>query len=143
MATLHQIQHITKNALTATNVARVVHIKGGTYMTNQEEKQTWLDGLQVGDRVLIRSRMSSGITTIEKITKTRRIITKNGYRFNADGSECGRGSSWDYCDIEPVTDEVIQEFKMRKIAKELEKVNWYKVNFGNLKKIAEILEIKA
>lgn len=112
-------------------------------MTNREEKQTWLDGLQVGDRVLIRTRMSIGITTIEKITKTRRIVTKNGYRFNADGSEYGRGSIWDYYDIEPVTDEVIQEFKMRKIAKELEKVNWYKVNFGNLKKIAEILDIKA
>lgn len=112
-------------------------------MVGKGSNQKWLDNLQVGDKVLIRTRMSIGITTIEKITKTRRIVTKNGYRFNADGSEYGRGSSWGYYGIEPVTDNVIQELKMRKIAKELGEVNWHKVSFANLEKIAEILSIKS
>ncbi|WP_214771347.1 hypothetical protein [Exiguobacterium sp. s133] len=111
-------------------------------MTNREEKQAWLDGLQVGDKVYIRTRHTKSITAIENITKTRRISTKNGHRFNADGSQYGRGSSWDFADIDPVTDEILLEFKMRKIISKIDEVNWNKVSFGNLTKIAEILDLK-
>lgn len=106
---------------------------------NREEKQVWLDGLREGDRVLITSRHFKGITTIEKITKTRRIKVKNGQQFNSDGSQYGRGTSWNYFDIDPVTDEVLLEFKMKRLISKMEAVNWKLVNYGDLKKIAGIL----
>lgn len=111
-------------------------------MTGREQKQSWLDSLQVGDRVFTQTRYSKSITTIENITKTRRIVTKNGHRFNSDGSQYGRGSVWDYAHINPVTDEVLLEFRMKKIISKINKVDWDKVSFDNLEKIAETLDIK-
>ena len=109
---------------------------------NREEKQAWLDGLRVGDRVYVHTRHSKSITAIENITKTRRIITKSGHRFNADGSLSGRGSGWNFADIDPVTDEILLEFKMKKIISKINDVNWNTVSFGNLAKIAAILDLK-
>lgn len=111
--------------------------EGGDEM-NREEKQAWLDGLEVGSRVVIQSHRFKSITRIEKITKTRRFSTSNGQRFNSDGSQYGK-SSWDFYELEPVTEEVVIEIKKRKLVSKMNNVKWGEVNYQKLKVISEIL----
>lgn len=107
-----------------------------------QEKQEWLDNLKVGDKVVIRTRYVKHIKKVEKITKTRRIYVENGLKFNSDGTQYGRTGAWDFNYIEPVTEELILEFKISRLVREIEDVNWNLVNYANLKKVADVLGIK-
>lgn len=112
---------------------------------NHDEKKDWLNNLKEGDRVLVRNRIISKETTITRITKTRRIITDAGYKFNANGTEYApqyKGYQWGQNNIEPITDLYRQELEMKRMIYKIKDVNWNLVNYDNLKIIVSILGIE-
>ena len=51
-----------------------------------------MEHIKPGDRVLVRNRLTDGIATVERVTKTQ-IILSNGTRYRRwDGSEVIRGA---------------------------------------------------
>ena len=56
-------------------------------------KETWIDKLQVGDKVIVLSNRSEKVSTVERITPTRRIVV-GGITFDKHGSIYGRSYSY-------------------------------------------------
>lgn len=115
--------------------------EGGDEM-NREEKQAWLDGLVEGDEILLRNRVQAIVVKVDRITKTRRIYTDKGLKFNTDGSQYGgAGYGWQVGSwgLEPITEEYWQELDMKNIVYQIRDVNWNTVSYAKLKKVQSIL----
>lgn len=110
-----------------------------------ENKQEWLDSLQIGDKVAMDigsygySRYS--IATITKVTPTRRITTSNGRVFNANGSEYGKGSNWGSGTyLEPVTNDIRERILRNKLISELKEINFEGLTTEQLLSIQSIVK---
>uniref|UniRef100_UPI0020C09A31 hypothetical protein n=1 Tax=Staphylococcus aureus TaxID=1280 RepID=UPI0020C09A31 len=80
-----------------------------------------------------------------RITKTRRIYTDVGHKFNADGKEYAaqyKGYQWGHNNIEPITELYHQEIEMKQMIYKIKDVNWNLVNYEDLKSIVSILGIE-
>jgi len=102
------------------------------YLEREREKaeyQLWLNSLNVGDKVALESyggwaRSEAGykIVEISRITPTRRIMA-GGYTFTKDGKPYGKSYSGSRSSkLKPVTQEVHDAIKRKKLIYELHKV---------------------
>lgn len=76
-----------------------------------EQRQQWLNGLQIGDEVAVdygRINRTYMIGKINRITPTRRFtVDGKACTFGNDGREMGRNGHWDIPSrMHPVTDEI-------------------------------------
>lgn len=94
---------------------------------NETEKREWLSNLKSGDQVANehynswRGGSYYQIYTVKKITPTGKIRLDNGVLLNQNGKYYNRdvwGGGEDY-DIEPVTEEILNSIKTRKIKNKL------------------------
>lgn len=98
----------------------------------------WLESLQVGDEVVL-NRVFGGhcIEKIEKITKTQ-IVTNNGrYRRSTGITVCG--SIWHLSKIEPITEQIRDEVKKRRICAIFSKQNFAELSLDKLERIKAII----
>lgn len=110
-------------------------------MSNINDRQKWLDQLQVGDEVLISNRYHTRITKVDHITPTRRIKAGK-ITFNALGDEIG-ADAWNSWSIREVTDKDREHiFKSNAIYK-LKNLDWHECTTDQLKKILEIVSKEA
>ena len=93
---------------------------------NETERKEWLSNLKEGDKVTNehyntwRGGSYYQIYTVKKITPTGKIRLDNGVLLNSNGRYYPRDvwNSNGY-DIEPVTDEILNSIKTRKIKNKL------------------------
>lgn len=94
---------------------------------NELERREWLSNLKSGDQVANehynswRGGSYYQIYTVKKITPTGKIRLDNGVLLNQNGKYYNRdvwGGGEDY-DIEPVTEEILNSIKTRKIKNKL------------------------
>lgn len=93
---------------------------------NETERREWLSNLKSGDQVANehynswRGGSYYQIYTVKKITPTGKIRLDNGVLLNSNGRYYPRDvwNSNSY-DIEPVTDEILNSIKTRKIKNKL------------------------
>ena len=94
---------------------------------NELERREWLSNLKSGDQVANehyntwRGESYYQIYTVKKITPTGKIRLDNGVLLNSNGKYYNRdvwGGGEDY-NVEPVTDEILNSIKTRKIKKKL------------------------
>lgn len=94
---------------------------------NETERREWLSNLKEGNKVANehyntwRGGSYYQIYTVKKITPTGKIRLDNGVLLNQNGKYYNRdvwGGGEDY-NIEPVTDEILNSIKTRKIKKKL------------------------
>ena len=94
---------------------------------NETERREWLSNLKEEDKVANehynswRGGSYYQIYTVKKITPTGKIRLNNGILLNQNGKYYNRdiwGSGEDY-NIEPVTDEILNSIKTRKIKNKL------------------------
>ena len=94
---------------------------------NETERREWLSNLKSGDQVANehynswRGGSYYQIYTVKKITPTGKIRLDNGVLLNQNGKYYNRdvwGGGEDY-NIEPVTDEILNSIKTRKIKNKL------------------------
>ena len=90
---------------------------------NDTERREWLSNLKEGDQVANkhyntwRDGSYYEIYTVKKITPTGKIRLDNGVLLNQNGKYYNRdiwGSGEDY-NIEPVTDEILEAIRIRKL----------------------------
>lgn len=94
---------------------------------NETERREWLSNLKAEDKVANehynswRGGSYYQIYTVKKITPTGKIRLDNGVLLNQNGKYYNRdvwGGGEDY-DIEPVTEEILNSIKTRKIKNKL------------------------
>lgn len=94
---------------------------------NETERREWLSNLKSGDQVANehynswRGGSYYQIYTVKKITPTGKIRLDNGVLLNQNGKYYNRdvwGGGEDY-NIEPVTEEILNSIKTRKIKNKL------------------------
>ena len=94
---------------------------------NDAERKEWVSNLKEGDKVANehynswRGGSYYQIYTVKKITPTGKIRLDNGVLLNQNGKYYNRdvwGGGEDY-NIEPVTDEILNSIKTRKIKNKL------------------------
>lgn len=98
----------------------------------------WLESLKVGDEVA--SDLVLGvhcIEKIEKITKTKIVTNKGRYRRRT-GITVG-GSIWHLSKIEPITEQIRDEVKKRRICAILSKQNFAELSLDKLERIQAII----
>ena len=122
---------------------------------NNTERKEWLSNLKEEDKVAnehynpCRGGSYYQIYTVKKITPTGKIRLDNGVLLNSDGSYSPRDvwNSNSY-NIEPVTDEILNSIKTRKIKNKLSSniesifkdYNLMGMNLEDLETINNILE---
>lgn len=123
---------------------------------NETERKEWISNLKEGDKVANehynswRGGSYYKIYTVKKITPTGKIRLDNGVLLNQNGKYYNRdvwGSGEDY-NIEPVTDEILNSIKTRKIKNKLSSniesifkdYNLMGMSLEDLKAINNILE---
>lgn len=109
---------------------------------DSEERQIWLNNLKAGDQVAYRGSYGSQwfIATVEKRTKTQRIVTEH-HTFNSDGVCNSRGyGSPSNC--EPVTEEIKNKIWHRVLSEKLRRYNWEKLSLDVLRKVMACLPSK-
>jgi hypothetical protein len=108
-------------------------------------KQEWVDGLQVGDKVAMDigsfGRIQYSIATITKITPKRRISTSNGRTFNPDGSEYGKKSSaWGSGTyIQPVTPAITERVERSHLLHNIKNTKLEELSLEQLREIKKII----
>lgn len=107
-------------------------------MTNEQRKQ-WLATLNIGDEVAFRAGFENSwyLATIDRITPTRRFFC-GGRQFDNNG-RC-RGDNYGAASIEPVTQEVRDAVRNRKIVRRLRDVVWSNLSLDSLRRIVAILD---
>lgn len=111
----------------------------------QNERQEWLDNLKVGDKVAM-DLGSFGfrnwtITEITKITPTRRMETKNGYKLSNNGYEMGKKDAWTPSrKIVPLTEDILNEIKKKKLLSNIDNTDFKSLSIDKLEKIYKIIE---
>lgn len=113
----------------------------------QQQRQAWLDSLQVGDEVFVSNGYSSRVAIVTKITAKRRDISvrlspeSGDIVFGADGSEkspYGRDS------LQPYNDETTKAENERIANVEnlslVRNTTWREVSADKLARIAAILK---
>lgn len=81
---------------------------------------TTMEHIKPGDRVLVRNRLTDGIATVERVTKTQ-IVLRNGTRYRRrDGSEVGR-DTWSTGYIHDLTEDDILRITYRNAATKAER----------------------
>jgi hypothetical protein len=95
----------------------------------------------VGDMLAFR-RHGGGYTLakIRKVTPTGRIIC-GGYTLNSDLSVRGEFSYGSPRNAEPVTREIMDEYRRMTCLREIKKVKFSDMNLGQLRKILEAIEL--
>lgn len=119
----------------------------GVYSPGKEEvkltNQEWLKSLKEGDQVAYdNSRLGTKryvITTVKKITPKGMIRTDDGYLFNSDGYY--RSSDfWEAgLHLEPVTEEILDSIKRKKLIQEFETIKFNQLTNDQLEKILKIV----
>ena len=116
------------------------------------EYNEWLKSLKVGDKVtVVRSyygTLSYSFAEIEKITPTGLVKVKGHERKYKDGHETGLGTWSVGTRIEPVTDEIINSIKVKKlknsITETIKNINIDQSSYEDLIRLNELLqEIKS
>lgn len=123
---------------------------------NETERREWISNLKEGDKVANehydswRGGSYYHIYTVKKITPTGKIRLDNGVLLNQNGKYYNHdvwGGGEDY-NIEPVTEEILNSIKTRKIKNKLSSniesifkdYNLMGMNLEDLKTINNILE---
>jgi len=119
-------------------------------MANYNEESTqwkrthWIASLKEGDKVAVKNG-SIGfryyeILEIIRITPTGRITTSDGTKFDNRGREMGKKDTWSISlDIEPITEEVVESMRRRKILQAISSTNFKELSLESLDAIYEIL----
>lgn len=100
---------------------------------------TWLSGLQVGDRVIVGRRWPhSKVDTVERLTQTL-IVLRGGGRFRrVDGTAVGSDTYSIFMLCEP-TQKTPDEIKRSRLEKQLAAIKWGEVSLEDLLAIESII----
>jgi len=102
------------------------------------DDKEWIKELKVGDTVVVATNnYGNKITTVVKITPKGFINTESGKQFNPDGSQRG-GGNWSYSSLCQLTDEVLLEFKKKRLIKQCKEIDFSKLSIDNLEQILNI-----
>jgi len=103
---------------------------------------TWLSGLQVGDRVIVEQRWQhSKVDTVERLTQTL-IVLQGGERFRrADGTAVGSDTYSTFMLCEP-TQKALDEIKRSGLERQLAAIKWGEVSLEDLLAIKTIITKK-
>lgn len=108
-----------------------------------DEKQKKLDELKEGDQVAIETGFNFRnykITTITRITPTRRIKTESGDEFNKDGYERTSKNMWGHRKrLEPITPEIIDFIKRKKAINKIDNFDIKKLSTDQLERMVAII----
>lgn len=109
------------------------------------QRREWLESLKVGDTVAMNvgsfGYRKYVITEITKITPTRRMETKNGYKLGNDGCEMGKKDAWTPTrEIVPVTDEILKDIKRSELLFKLSSIKLEKLDTEQLERIYDIVK---
>jgi len=98
----------------------------------------WIQDLKAGDKVVIETNnYGKAITSVVKITPKGFINTESGKQFNPDGSQ-RTGSTWSYSSLSQLTDEVLLEFKKKRLVTKCKEIDFSKLSIDDLEKILNI-----
>jgi len=102
------------------------------------DDKKWIQDLKAGDKVVIyTNNYGKAITSVVKITPKGFINTESGKQFNPDGSQRG-GSTWSYSSLCQLTDEVLLEFKKKRLVNKCKAIDFSKLSIDDLEKILNI-----
>jgi hypothetical protein len=111
-----------------------------------ENKQEWLNSLQVGDKVAMDigsyGAVRYSISQITKITPTRRMTTANGRTFKANGTEYGSGGSFSSVWLQPVTDTIKERIERSYLISHIKGIKFEELSTEQLRKIKDIIVTK-
>lgn len=101
--------------------------------------QAWLDGLKVGDPVFMRWGFDGmSVSHVSKITPTQ--IHVGGSKFRRKGgSEIGNHSRYNFNSIEPVTEDLLDLIREKKLRRRAAETDFHKLPFDILKKIMALV----
>lgn len=105
-------------------------------MTREEEKK-WLAQLKVGDEVATGIRGTYFIYKVTKVT-AHYICTKHS-RFRKDSGRLVGSSGFNVQYIRPVTDETRRDVEQRRLASQLNHVNWKVIPVPTLQAIVTLV----
>lgn len=105
----------------------------------------WLQNLKTGDKVVVESRYSRKILTVDRTTETQILVGSDRFK-KSNGREIGSSDVWDITYLKELTPEVKEEIttenlrgKCRELAEKLpRKLN--SLNKDDLIKIKDFLE---
>lgn len=99
-----------------------------------------LDDVKVGDKLLVTSRWTKRIVTVEKVLKANIIANSVKYR-KSDGYECPI-DAWNIASARPLTDEDIESIKKEnrrlKMASAIRQIDFDGLTDTQLEQILEI-----
>ena len=102
------------------------------------DDKEWIKNLKAGDKVVIETNnYGKSITSVVKITPKGFINTESGKQFNPDGSQRG-GSTWNYSSLSQLTDEVLLEFKKKRLVNKCKEIDFSKLSIDDLEQILNI-----
>jgi predicted ATP-grasp superfamily ATP-dependent carboligase len=105
-----------------------------------EEYSQWLNGLKVGDKVIVNGRNGYYVEQVAKITPTQIQTSKEKFR-----KETGRrigDDAWIIAHLEKPTPEILATIKKRiVVAKLRHKVKWEDCDLETLTKVFELVKL--
>lgn len=99
--------------------------------------------VKVGDKVIVSSRNGDYITTVERITPSGRIKTKEGYAFRSDGSQIG-GDPWYtmhmYEYAEERAQKIMKKMVIDKAYSKMRRINYDDITYEMARDFLDILQ---
>ncbi|QST02416.1 hypothetical protein IMZ31_23485 (plasmid) [Pontibacillus sp. ALD_SL1] len=104
------------------------------------ERQEWLDGLQEGDKVAIKSDSAFiaryRVAPIKRITPTR-IIKVLGSQFTREGTE--KGVEYRRSSLVPITKEVLEHIEQERLIGKMRNLKFEELSLNQLRNLDRIL----
>jgi len=111
--------------------------------TGKEDRRVWLEGLNVGDQVIIRRHNSQSLVRISRITPKQIVIGGHSRFWKRNGEQVG-ASVWNYATLYPATDEAVREVRERverqKLINKVCVVRWEHFPLEYLRRVYAIVE---
>lgn len=99
--------------------------------------------VKAGDKVIISTRNGDYITTVEKITPSGRIKTKDNYAFRSNGTQIG-GDYWYTRHLYEYTEEraqkIMQKMVIDKAYSKMRQINYDDITYKMARDLLDVLQ---
>ena len=102
----------------------------------QTDRKTWLEGLRVGDRVIISDHAGNFVTTVQRLTKTLIITVQGKCKYRRSSGQC---VGYSYGSLAEPTQANMDRIARLNLARHLRKYDWKRLSLETLRTIRTII----
>jgi len=86
-----------------------------------------LEGVKIGDKLLIDNHYNERISAVARITPTGRVVTENGDTFRPNGRRIGETERWRMTRARPANPADFERIRRRSAVYRLDHIQWDKL----------------